>query len=1161
MLKRLVITLAFLGIANSFAAFAVPDISPANSVLNPRTETLYVIDNSGPRINVFSKTALGWQAEAARTIDLSSQPAGTICYGMVVNSTGRALYIGLSGSSPVVRRYNLDDNGYVTGVPGNLTSSFDAGVINLRGMALNETRNHLYVADSAGGLYVYDISAYPGRQIQFVVSGISTPHLDVAVNGDTIFVSNRSNTGRIVVYRDSAAAVNPVSYDRWASTFAYPTDLKVADGRLYVAVNGADGNDVAVYDATRDLGHAAAVQSSIVGGYGWTSLDVSVDGKYLFFKKANSATEIRNYVYYFRIPDGGISGEANRATSITNRSTTGSYLLAADGFVVCRDRSEVALTYSPNGRREVVNTSIVANGIPEDINQDNIHQFRLDGTEIITPLAPAPVNTGITNDRQVRVTFPVDDPNDDDLTVKILWHRKLGPRLWPVEWDEMTIAPVSTAAGPATVDATFPPVGAPLLEAGAYEWKIMVSDGLASFEVTPFGWDRDDFIVDLPYTTPPEDFSKIDPPIGVTERGTVIFSWEAANDADIATDEDVVSYSLMYKDTTADGMIHDPVIIPVAGTTYTAPAAMFNYNHTYQWQVTAIDLAGNRTPANSNTAWNFSYNKPEYVGPATRITSPVAGSVTPSPITLRATVTDSLSWIRQAEYFIDATGEAGSGTAMTPQDALDSRIENFTTAPLPLANGPHTIYVRGMDREGNWGPLAEVSFTVSDVNNPPRAFSKTNPSNEVETTGDVTFRWENNGDPEGTPLTYTLTIFNPDGGTLTSRMTTEESITVIAAEFTNNQTYTWTVTGSDGVNPEVPANEGTLWSFTYREAIEMPREPYITETSPANGATGVFINAPIILTFSETMNDLSVEGALTLPALPGDGVYSYSWNGTKTVLTISHETNFAAGTPNTVTVGAAAADLSGERIAAVPGESSPNPFTFTTGDGEGGGEITALETTLIHSDARGNIFWISVPYTNPYTTASDIVAVINSQNGGLTADSGELISSIGRWDSSTEPQSYDSYDFLDLGPLGTMWDGTNFDLVAGESIYISINRDVTFTLEGHYNTDFAFNLPHSATRGNIFWLSLPPTADYENAVSLIRDANTNAGLAADSGELISSAGRWNALAEPQSYDSYDFLDLGPLGTTWDGTNFSFEPREGSYISINRNLNGWRPTTR
>lgn len=1024
MLKRLVITLAFLGIANSFAAFAVPDITPANSVLNPRTETLYVIDNSGPRINVFSRTATGWQAEAARTIDLSDRPAGTTCYGMVVNSTGRTLYVGLSGSNPLVRRYNLDDNGYVTGAPGNLTSSFDPGVINLRGMALNETRNHLYVADGDGGLYVYNVSAYPGTQIQFVVSGIPTPHLDVAVNGDTIFVSNRSNTGRIVVYRDSAAAINPVSYDRWTGTYAYPTDLKVAGGRLYVAVNGADGNDVAVYDATRDLGHAAAVQSGIVGGYGWTSLDISVDNKYIFFKKANSATEIRNYVYYFRIPDGGVSGLVNRATSITNRTTSDSYILAADGFVVGRDRSEVALTYSPNGRREVASTGL-DNFPPPTIDLLNVHQYRLDDTEIVTSMPGEPVVVGVTNDQQVRVTFPVDDPNDDDLLVKILWHRKLGPLSWPAEWEEMTVGTFSTAAGPNTIDTIFPPDGEPLLEAGTYEWKIYMSDGLSSREVTPFGRLNDDFIVDLPYTTPPEDFSKIDPPIGVTERGTVIFSWEAANDPDIGIDDgELVSYSLMYQDTTADGMIHDPVITPVAGTTYTAPAAGFAIGHTYRWQVTAIDRAGNRTPANDDTAWDFSYYKLDDTGPATRITTPFPGAVVEGEITLGATVTDLLSWIGRAEYFIGAPGENGAGTAMTAENALDSRVEAFT-APVSLEDGANTIYVHGMDREGTWGPMAEVSVFVSDINNPPNAFGKTNPANESETTGDVTFRWEASEDPEGTPVSYAITIYNdidPVTGrgrdTLTSQMSDTNSSPVIADRFTPGNTYYWNVEATDNAPRRVPvlADAGTLWSFTYRAPIIRPGEPYIMETSPANDAEGVFINAPITLTFSETMNDASVEEALELTDLPDGGTYSHSWNGTKTVLTITHETNFSADTDYTVTLGAAAADLGGDRI--VPGD-VPNPFTFTTGDGEGGDVVVVSDSITIarggdNADDPINITWS----TDPADQAVDIY-VLECTRGADGEYTAYFTSDVSAWDADpSTPLVIDpTHNNVDTGSL------------------------------------------------------------------------------------------------------------------------------------------------
>jgi len=89
-------------------------------------------------------------------------------------------------------------------------------------------------------------------------------------------------------------------------------------------------------------------------------------------------------------------------------------------------------------------------------------------------------------------------------------------------------------------------------------------------------------------------------------------------------------------------------------------------------------------------------------------------------VTLTARVDDSItgnSSIAGAEYFTDALGGNGTGTAMSAQDGFfDGVIENVT-ASVPvgvLSTGPHTIYVHGRDVLGNWG--ATQSYVLNVVN-------------------------------------------------------------------------------------------------------------------------------------------------------------------------------------------------------------------------------------------------------------------------------------------------------------------------------------------------------------------------------------------------------------------------------------------------------------
>jgi hypothetical protein len=90
---------------------------------------------------------------------------------------------------------------------------------------------------------------------------------------------------------------------------------------------------------------------------------------------------------------------------------------------------------------------------------------------------------------------------------------------------------------------------------------------------------------------------------------------------------------------------------------------------------------------------------------------PLVTNIAAQPGTLNAHVSDA-SPIAAAEFFVDATGDPGTGTPATV--AGDTII-----AALPLQPGTtHTISVRARDAYDNWGPLASATITVDPV--PPK---------------------------------------------------------------------------------------------------------------------------------------------------------------------------------------------------------------------------------------------------------------------------------------------------------------------------------------------------------------------------------------------------------------------------------------------------------
>ena len=101
-------------------------------------------------------------------------------------------------------------------------------------------------------------------------------------------------------------------------------------------------------------------------------------------------------------------------------------------------------------------------------------------------------------------------------------------------------------------------------------------------------------------------------------------------------------------------------------------------------------------------------------------------SLTPNPtngtvnVAVHATTSDATtggSNIGAGEFFIDAVGANGTGTAMTPNVAqptasIDGSIPAATVLALP--SGPHTIFIHGRDSvgAGNWGATTSIVLNV-----------------------------------------------------------------------------------------------------------------------------------------------------------------------------------------------------------------------------------------------------------------------------------------------------------------------------------------------------------------------------------------------------------------------------------------------------------------
>jgi len=178
-------------------------------------------------------------------------------------------------------------------------------------------------------------------------------------------------------------------------------------------------------------------------------------------------------------------------------------------------------------------------------------------------------------------------------------------------------------------------------------------------------------------------------------------------------------------------------------------------------------------------------------------------------------------------------------------------------------------------------------------------------------------------------------------------------------------TYAWTTPCIDSttVRVRVTASDGALSSqdaSAANFAIDCGR-PTVTNTVPANGATEVAIATNVVITFSEPMEQVATQGAVTIA--PGVSGIVYTWSAGDTVLTVSHNV-FTTCTLYTVTVSTAAEDISLPGMTLSPAYSWPfatvcAPAVAVSAPSGGevwsGGSSQGVQVTITDEDASVNV--------------------------------------------------------------------------------------------------------------------------------------------------------------------------------------------------------------
>jgi hypothetical protein len=177
--------------------------------------------------------------------------------------------------------------------------------------------------------------------------------------------------------------------------------------------------------------------------------------------------------------------------------------------------------------------------------------------------------------------------------------------------------------------------------------------------------------------------------------------------------------------------------------------------------------------------------------------------------------------------------------------------------------------------------------------------------------------------------------------------------------------------------------------------------------------------------------------------------------------------------------------------------------------------------------------WIALPYTTSYGNAQGLAS---NWNGGSGA--GPVVS-LARVDRQTQARQTWTRS-------GGSWTGTNFTLIPGEAVEVTVESPLTALLVGAEAASPAYGFAFHSSVGNLNWISLPQNAAYTDARGLLESMNGGTG----SGPVTKIAWLNPATAQMESY-------LWFAGG-WRGTNFALQPGNGLAVLAGADLPLWKP---
>ncbi len=195
--------------------------------------------------------------------------------------------------------------------------------------------------------------------------------------------------------------------------------------------------------------------------------------------------------------------------------------------------------------------------------------------------------------------------------------------------------------------------------------------------------------------------------------------------------------------------------------------------------------------------------------------------------------------------------------------------DQATYTPYLNYNGPDSFTYKATDNQGAAGNTATVSITITPVNDPPVADSKSITTNEDTAVG-VTLTAT---DPENDPLTYSI-VDNPSHGTLSG--TLPNLVYTPAPHYNGPDSFTYKATDNQGAT----SSTATV-SITVNSVNDAPAADSKSVTTNEDTAVGVTLTATDPendpLTYSIVSNPL--HGTVTISGNQATYTPSLNYNG------------------------------------------------------------------------------------------------------------------------------------------------------------------------------------------------------------------------------------------------------------------------------------------